>query len=911
MIQSKSAARAKSYFSDALLKADYYIGDQELQGKFGGKLAERLNLSGAVTKDAFFSLCENKLPGTGKPLTPRTKEDRTTGYDINFHCPKSMSIVHALSNDDHLLQAFEASVHETMKDIEADAKTRVRKNGRYEDRPTGELVYASFVHQTARPVKNHLPDPHLHSHVFVFNNTYDPVEKRIKAAQFRDINRDMPYYEGIFHKMLADKLLALGYQIRKTDKSFEIENVPKHVIDLFSKRTDEIGRIAKEKGITDAKALDGLGALSRAKKQKGLSMKELKDGWRRQISDLDKDESGEGDKPIRYAPKKVQEKVTAKQSVDHAILDTFERASVMAERRLLEKSYRHAIGNSDVSIDAIMRHFEQDERIIRIKDKGRTLCTTREVLKEEQRMVTLAREGQFKMVPLYNDAPLLLTLKEQQAAAVSHVLTTANRVSIIRGAAGTGKTTLMRVAVDLIEAKGKKVMVVAPTAQASRGVLKSEGFKNAETVAKLLIDKKLQKDLEGQVLWVDEAGLLGTADMRKLLELVKAKNARLILGGDSRQHSAVVRGDALRILNTVGGIRTAEVNKIYRQQNEHYKAAVQDLSKGKIKDGFDKLDAMGAIKEIDPLQPNDALVNDYLKTIKKGKSALIVSPTHKQGEEVTAKIRDGMRKVGLIGKKEIKAVKLTNLNLTEAQKGDWRSFQEHQIIQFNQHVRGAKRGTFWKIKDIKDKHVQIVNQNGHTISLPLGSAKRYDVYRKSDIGLSKGDTIKINRNGFDEKKKRLNNGMAMEVMSVNKSGKIRLRNKESKATYFLDKEFGHLAHAHVMTSHASQGKTVDEVFISQPSSTFGATDAKQFYVSVSRGKYAVRIYTDDKTALLERASDLGERQSAMELVKAKDSHTRHIENRQRAAYSEPQISHQPKKEPLIDKRIDRDYEPGI
>ena len=56
-------------------------------------------------------------------------------------------------------------------------------------------------------------------------------------------------------------------------------------------------------------------------------------------------------------------------------------------------------------------------------------------------------------------------------------------------------------------------MVVAPTADASRGVLKSEGFENAETVAKLLVDKKMQDKLKNQVLWVDEAGLLGTKDM--------------------------------------------------------------------------------------------------------------------------------------------------------------------------------------------------------------------------------------------------------------------------------------------------------------------------------------------------------------------------------------------------------------
>ncbi|MEZ4901802.1 MAG: relaxase domain-containing protein [Spirosomataceae bacterium] len=99
----------------------------------------------------------------------------------------------------------------------------------------------------------------------MFNATWDETERQIKAVQFRDIKRDMPYYQARFHKRLSDQLMALGYEIRRMEKSFEVEGVPQRVIDLFSKRTDEIGRVAQEKGITDAKELSELGARTRAK----------------------------------------------------------------------------------------------------------------------------------------------------------------------------------------------------------------------------------------------------------------------------------------------------------------------------------------------------------------------------------------------------------------------------------------------------------------------------------------------------------------------------------------------------------------------------------------------------------------------------------------------------------------------
>jgi conjugative relaxase-like TrwC/TraI family protein len=911
MIQSSSAGHAKAYFSDSLSKSDYYINNQELNGKIQGRLAERLGLSGLASKEVFFALCENIDPQTGHPLTPNTKETRTIGYDINFHCPKSVSIVHGLGGDNHILEAFQASVNETMQHIEADSKTRVRKQKQYDDRLSGELVWADFVHQTARPVEGCLPDPHLHAHCFVFNATWDDVEKEIKAGQFRDIKRGMPYYQARFHKVLSDRLIDLGYQVRRTDKSFEIVGVPQNVIDLFSKRSDEIDRIAKEKGITDAKELDGLGARTRASKQKGVGMNELKTNWRRQISELDDQGKGNGTESLRFAPAMEKTSLHAKQCVDHAIEHGFERASVLADRRILESAFRFAIGEKSVSASSIADQFQADQRIIHIKEKFRVMCTTKDVLAEEEHMVKLARRGQGQLIPLYIEAPNL-ELDGQQAEAVKHVLTTSHRVSIIRGAAGAGKTTLMKEAVKLMEESGKTVTVVAPSSSASRGVLRSEGFGSAETVAKLLVNKTLQDSLKNQVLWVDEAGLLGVKDMTQLLELAERQNARLILGGDTRQHASVVRGDALRILNTVAGIQTAEVSKIYRQRNVLYRTAVEDLSVGNVKDAFAKLEKMDAIKAVDPLKPNDQLVIDYVAAIKKGKSALVISPTHQQGDEVTDAIRAKLKSAGLLGKKELKVTRLVNLNLTEAQKSDWRNLKEGQIVQFNQNVSGAKRGSVFRIEKSTEHGVSLLNDKNDKLTLTTGKASLFDIYKETAIPLAKGDLVRITHNGFDENKNRLDNGDLLEVTSVRKSGDIVLRNKVSKFEFKLKSNFGHLAHAHCITSFSAQGKTVDEVFISQPAGTFGATDAKQFYVSVSRGRQHAHIYTDDKEQLLEHASQIGDRQSAIELVMKKKPSQDYIYQHIRQEMNRPQVERAKPKD--IEKRIPikgRDIEPSM
>lgn len=871
MIQSMSAAGAKSYFSAALSQADYYINDQELKGRFQGKLATRLGLDVDAEKDDFFALCENNNPKTGETLTQRIKDNRTVGYDINFHCPKSVSLVHALSGNRQIMDMFEQSVSETMQEIERDAMTRVRKGGDYYDRQSGELVWAEFTHQTARPVEGYAPDPHLHTHCFVFNATWDKDERCYKAVQFRDIKRNMPYYQARFHKTFSDKLSNAGYEVERTKNSFELKGVPKRVVEHFSKRTDEIGRIATEKGITSVKDMDALGARTRSKKQTSMSMTELRQEWKRQIKDLETSESinntPDYNAPIRKPIVKQKENANPNpdKSVQYALDHSFERVSVISERRLLGEAYRHSIGQSDLSVCQIDKAVWQNKDIIRVKEKGRIMCTTKEVLGEEKEMVDLARNGIGKVIPLYDQAPAL-NVTGQQKNAIEHVLTTNNRVSIVRGAAGSGKTTLMKEAAEKIKASGKELTVIAPTAQASRGVLKGEGFDTADTVAKFLIDTKMQEKIKDQVLWVDEAGLLGTNDMKCLLQITERQNARLILGGDTRQHASVVRGDALRILNTVGGIKTAEVSKIYRQRKEIYRDAVQDLSNGNVKTAFDKLDNMNAIKTIDPLKPNRQLVDDYVDTLKKGKTALIISPTHKQGDEVTNAVREKLKQKKMIGKREISATKLSNLNMTEAEKSDHRHYKKGQILQFNQNVKGIKRGSQWAVENTDSQNLLVRNKENKEINIPIGSAKNFDVFETKNIFLAKGDKVQITKNGFDKNNNRLDNGDNLQVKSVTKKQGIVLVNPISKKLYQLDKDFGHIDHAHCITSYASQGKTVDEVFIHQPAATFPATDAKQFYVSVSRGRDNVHIYTDDKKQLLEYASEFGDRTSAIELV---------------------------------------------
>ena len=143
-----------------------------------------------------------------------------------------------------------------------------------------------------------------------------------------------------------------------------------------------------------------------------------------------------------------------------------------------------------------------------------------------------------------------------------------------------------------IEKTGRKVFAFAPSAKASRGVLRVEGFKDADTIEKLLTDAKLQHQIHGQALWIDEAGLMSTPDMKRLFDLAKRQEARVILSGDAAQHSSVLRGDALRVLQRDAGMEWAELKEVRRQTNKDYREAVSAISEGDMpaKDGKTQLE---------------------------------------------------------------------------------------------------------------------------------------------------------------------------------------------------------------------------------------------------------------------------------------------------------------------------------
>jgi conjugative relaxase-like TrwC/TraI family protein len=211
---NRSAEGVERYFDRELALSDYLMKEP---GVWAGRGAERLGLRGPVRRTQFVALLRNEDPTSGKRLTARmntsrqengeTVSNRQVGYGLVFGVPKSLSIYLAITSDLVVEKIARSAVDETMRAMEAEMQCKVRKGGLDEDRRTGEMLYSKFFHRDSRPI-NGLSDPHWHVHCFVHNATFDPIEKRWKAGQFRGLIADKGYFQEYFHTLFAKHSVA-------------------------------------------------------------------------------------------------------------------------------------------------------------------------------------------------------------------------------------------------------------------------------------------------------------------------------------------------------------------------------------------------------------------------------------------------------------------------------------------------------------------------------------------------------------------------------------------------------------------------------------------------------------------------------------------------------------------------------
>jgi len=855
-VAHKNLADAESYFDEHLAQNDYYPADEIRPGQWIGAGAERLGLRNNVTREQFHALCENQNPETTERLTQRSQKEgqRRVFYDFTCSAPKSVSVLAVTLDDQRLVEAHEAAARLAFRELETFAATRVRRQGARKDRPTGNLVAASFVHDSSRAL-----DPQLHTHFTVFNATFDKEEHCWKALEARGMYDAIRYGTAVYRNELAKRVQQIGYRIIPAKHGFDIEGVSDAVQKQFSKRAQQRDAVVQEMEAKLGRKLsnDEISHAvhqSRAKKLKGISTAEVRE---RQLAQLSADDR-QSLQTLRASarPSRLPRiALVENQVLNHAVAHVFERKSVVPEHELLSVALGHRLGAVDLDhLKGAVKHLPDLVKT----ERG---FSTQKILATELDLIQTVNAGCDAVAPLHPGFRPADWLGEDQRRAIYHVLRTSDRITGLRGLAGSGKTTALRELVAACKEAKIEPLFCAPTAAAT-DVLRKEGFE-AKTLQSLLLSKPFLT--ERQLVVLDEAGAVGMDDMKRLFDC--AHNARIILSGDTGQHASVARGDALRILERHSNFKSGQLTAIRRQRKAAYRKAVELAAQKRTVEAFAQLERMGAVAEVladGHHDLHDSAAKSYLKALAENKSALLVAPTWVEIEAVTEKVRAALKTSGRLVGEEKEFQVFDSLSWTEAQKRDARQYRPGMAIHFHRRGHGFNKNETVAVVAVENDSLKVQRSDGTETFFHFGQGSALcDVGERRKLKIAAGDKLLLQANAVAVRKHFIN-GELVEVRAIQGDSVLLADGRIIPADYRT------FTHGYAVTSHAAQGKTVDEVLLVASSRSLPAINQEQFYVSISRGRERCQIFTDDSELLRLHVTHSSARLAAVEAMPQPD-----------------------------------------
>ncbi|HAT9646616.1 TPA: conjugative relaxase [Legionella pneumophila subsp. pneumophila] len=891
LLTRKDIGKTARYYQDAV--DDYYAEKMDATA-WQGQGAEELGLTGAVEPERFRELLAGKIDEQTEIGRNSVRSDNKIrlGIDLTFSAPKSVSLQALVHGDIEIIKAHEQAVARAIEMAETRARARKKVMGKSMLETTGNLVVAKFRHETSRA-----QDPQLHTHAIVLNMT-KRQDGAWRALKNDEIIQSTRFLGAIYNSELAEGLQKSGYSLKfGRDGNFELAHITREHIEAFSQRSQEVEAYLKAQGLDreSATSLQKQQAtvLSRQKKT-SLDRETLHSAWQEQAKVL-----GISFKKIPYQLQPAQSNAhipaeeAAKQSLQYAIQHLTERQSIIFERDLMDLALQHAVGRAKLS------HLEK-EMVIKI-EKGELLqeqplyypseemdaqstqpltrtqwieyvvktgvslqqakteihdaivqgklvqsemrYTTPDAVVREKCILQLEREGRNRLQPILpkERAHNLLQdsdLNKGQQAAASLILSTSNRIVGVQGYAGTGKSHMLDKTKQLIEAAGFNVRALAPYGNQVKAL--QELNVKANTLASFIRGK--DKDInEKTVLVIDEAGVVPTRLMEKVLQLAEKARSRVVLLGDTAQTKAIEAGRPFDQLQTAG-MQTAFMDTIQRQKNAELKKAVELAATGRSAHALKHVHNVFEIKDHQTRQYT--IAKEYVQLPEDERTrTIIVTGTNEARREINKQVRVGLNLQGT----GITCDTLIRRDTTRAERMYAKHYRIGDFIQPEKNYPrcGLKRGELYRVEDTAIGNRLIVRsmENQQTLEFNPMTYRKLSVYEPDRKELSAGDFVRITRNDKDLD---LANGDRFKIASVAEDQVI-LSNGLRSLT--LDsKQPLHLDYAYTTTVHSSQGLTADRVLIDIHAQS--RTTAKDvFYVALSRARFEAKIYTNDKNNL--------------------------------------------------------------
>lgn len=925
-----NATKAGHYYTDQ--KDDYYSQDGGA-AQWQGEGARRLGLTGDVTPAAFVDAMRGNFgPEVTLSRSVRKDAKARAALDMTFSAPKSISIQALVHKDPTVLAAHDHAVAKALEHLENELiQARRKESGSSHLEATTNAVIAKFRHETARPTGFDDADPQLHTHALVMNLT-QRTDGQWASVSNETIYRSRMMLDLVYKNEMATYLEKAGYTLRYEGDNIELAHISREQIEHFSKRgmtvEAELARMGKSRQSASRELKQAITLATRQAKRPEISREALQARWEREAKALGIEPkqahlSAQMDQPGIAPPTPADlGQRQARAALDWAIRHLSEREAVMTEDTLLRTAMSHAVGTEvkppmlkhalheavqrghlvqgatmyTNTLDSNSESFSRQAWVQKmVREEGvsvqearynirraiatGSLCvdkvhyTTQVAREREKRILQIERDGQGKVAPIFSadHAQAVMHdkgLKPGQLRAANLALTSTNRIIGVQGLAGVGKSYMLQHVKSAMESADFTVKSVAPYSSQIKE-LRRLGVE-AVTIASMLEAKQDRFTMdEKTVLVIDEAAVVPTRQMERILRKAEKVGARVMMMGDKDQTKAIEAGRPMHQLQDAG-MQTALMGDILRQTNPVLKRAVELAAQGRAGESLHLLHTrLKCLREHRNDDERYAQIAHHYTSLPAAeqRETLIVTGTNSSRKAINELVHE---RLGLAGKGQ-KFQLLTRIDTTQAERRSTRYFQKDYVIQPERSYRvGLEHTSQYKVIKIDHDRNRLTVENLSTkerITFNPARATKLSVYKNEETELSVGDRVRVTRN---DAKLDLVNGERYDVLSVTPTTvQIGQRDEAGNITQSIVLRGGktsalHLDLAYVSTVHSAQGLSERGVIINQE--TFSKTTKSDvFYVAISRARENLTIYTNDITKLADAVSRREEKAAALDI----------------------------------------------
>jgi Ti-type conjugative transfer relaxase TraA len=417
--------------------------------------------------------------------------------------------------------------------------------------------------------------------------------------------------------------------------------------------------------------------------------------------------------------------------------------STFTRRDMAMFAHRHSDGIGQ--FNAVMGAMRGAPELVELgKDgRGEDRFTSREMIEAEQRLhraaELMAETERHGVRDADREAALAraeargLVLSGEQADALAHV-TDGRDLGVVVGYAGTGKSAMLGVARDAWEAAGYEVRGAALSGIAAENLESGSGIAS-RTIASM--ERGWEKGRDGltarHVLVIDEAGMVGTRQLERVLSHAAEAGAKVVLVGDPQQLQSIEAGAAFRSIRERHG--GAEIGEVRRQREDWQRDATRDLATGRTGEAIHAYDTHGMVHTAATReQARDDLIDrwDRDRQASPDRSRIILTHTNDELRALNDAARDRMRAGGGLG---------DDVPLT-VERGE-RSFASGDRVMFLQNERGlgVKNGTLGTVEQVSARSMSVRTDDGRSVAFDLKDYDRIDHGYAATIHKAQGMTV--------------------------------------------------------------------------------------------------------------------------------------------------------------------------